>query len=341
MRTVTLGNTGIVVPQQSFGALPIQRVDDEYAVRLLNKAFDNGMRFFDTARMYTDSERKLGLAFRDIRDKVYIATKTGATTVDSFWADLETSLYNLQTDYVDIYQFHNPAFCPKPNDGTGLYEAMLEAKSVGKVRHIGVTNHRLNVATEAVLSGLYETLQFPFCYLASAEDLKLVTLCKENNVGFIAMKALSGGLITNARAACAWISQFDNVLPIWGVQKETELDEFLGYLRNPPVLDEPLQLEIDKDKAELSGSFCRACGYCMPCPMGIQINNCARMSQLIRRSPSKQWLTESNKEMMLNINNCIECGSCTSRCPYELDTPKLLKQNLIDYINILNGETLI
>lgn len=339
MLCVKLGSTGIVSPKNAFGALPVQRVSDDYAVMLLRKAYDNGITFFDTARMYTDSERKIGLALSDVREKICIATKTGATTVEGFESDLADSLKCLRADYIDIYQFHNLPFCPKPGDGTGLYEAMLKAQAEGKIKHIGFTNHRPSVAEEAVLSGLYETLQFPFCYLATETDMRLVNLCKERNVGFIAMKGLSGGLLTNSAAAYAWMAEYDNVLPIWGIQRESELDEFLAYNNDPPSMSGDIKALIEKDRKELLGSFCRACGYCMPCPVGIVINNCARMSQLIRRSPSAQWLSESSKAMMLNIENCIECGSCSSKCPYGLDTPKLLKQNLKDYINILEGKT--
>ena len=160
--------------------------------------------FLITARFYTDSEEKLGEAFEGMREKVYIATKTAAANADEFWEQLGISLHNLRTDYIDIYQFHNPSFCPKPGDGTGLYEAMLEAKAQGKIRHIGITNHRMSVAEEIIESGLYETLQFPFCYLATDREKALVQGCKEKNIGFIAMKALSGGLITNSAAAYAF-----------------------------------------------------------------------------------------------------------------------------------------
>ena len=201
MSMVTLGSTGICVNKNGFGALPVQRVTKEDAVYLLRKAYDGGIRFFDTARAYSDSEEKLGAAFEKMREKVFISTKTMAKDVEGFWKDLETSLSLLKTDYIDIYQFHNPSFCPKPGDGTGLYEAMLEAKAQGKIRHIGITNHRMSVAEEIIESGLYETLQFPFCYLATDREKALVQGCKEKNIGFIAMKALSGGLITNS-AAC-------------------------------------------------------------------------------------------------------------------------------------------
>lgn len=339
MQTVTLGRTGIVAQKNGFGALPIQRVSADYAGMLLKKALAAGVNFFDTARSYSDSEEKIGLALSQDREKFYLATKTPSTTVEGFWQDLETSLRLLKTDYIDVYQFHNPAFCPKPGDGTGLYEAMLEAREQGKIRFIGITNHRLRVAEEAAASGLYDTLQFPFCYLATDRDIALVNLCKEKGVGFISMKGLSGGLITNAAAAYAWQASFDNALPIWGVQREEELDQFLSFIENPPAMEDPeIQATIEKDRKELIGNFCRACGYCMPCPAGIVINQCARMSQLIRRSPSAGWLTPESQAMMRKINDCLECGQCKSKCPYGLDTPTLLKQNLEDYENILAGK---
>lgn len=338
MVQVTLGTTGITVEKNSFGALPIQRISKAEAVKLLRKAYEHGVTFFDTARFYTDSEEKVGEAFQGMREKVYIATKTGATTVEAFWKDLHTSLNNLQTDYIDIYQFHNPSFCPKPEDGSGLYEAMLEAREKGMVRHIGITNHRLHVAREAVESGLYETLQFPFCYLATEKDLEIVEACKEKHMGFIAMKALSGGLITNSAAAYAFLAQYDHVLPIWGVQRESELDEFLSYIDNPPTMTEEIKAVIEKDRTELLGEFCRGCGYCMPCPVGIEINNSARMSLMIRRAPQAAQLTPEWQEKMLLIEKCLHCGQCSAKCPYGLDTPALLQKNLQDYKEILAGK---
>ena len=294
--------------------------------------------FFDTARFYTDSEEKIGYALSDVRDKIYIATKTAAQNADDFWKDLNTSLNNMKTDYIDIYQFHNPSFCPKPNDGTGLYEAMLEAKAQGKIRFIGLTNHRLAVAQEAIDSVLYDTIQFPFCYLATDKDIAIVENCKKNNLGFIAMKGLSGGLISNSAAAYAFMAQYDNVLPIWGVQRMSELNEFLSYNTNPPSVTSEIKELIDNDRKMLAGEFCRGCGYCMPCPVGIEINNCARMSLLLRRSPSELQLTPAVQAKMKKIENCLHCNQCKSKCPYGLDTPKLLEENYKDYVEILNGK---
>ena len=301
MRRITLGRTGINVNANGFGALPVQRVSLSDAVYLLQKAFYNGIDFFDTARYYTDSEVKLGTAFEHIRDRITIATKTGAQNAEEFWKDLETSLKNLRTDHVDIYQFHNPAFVPMPGDGSGLYEAMLEAKKQGKIRFIGITNHRIALAEQAVDSGLYDTLHFPFSYLASEREIALVKKCEEKNIGFIAMKALSGGLINNSAAAYAFMAQYSGVLPIWGIQREKELDEFISYQDNAPRLSGELLALIEHDKAELAGEFCRGCGYCMPCPAGIEINNCARMSLMLRRAPWQEYTTPVWHEKMAKI----------------------------------------
>ena len=338
MVNVTLGSTGICVNKNGFGALPIQRISKNAAVSLVRRAYDGGMRFFDTARFYTDSEEKLGEAFEGIRGQVFLATKTTALTEKEFWKDLETSLGNLKTEYVDLYQFHNPPFCPRPGDGSGLYEAMRKAKEQGKVRHIGITNHRLQVAHEAIDSGLYETLQFPFCYLSTEHELELVEKCRAANMGFLAMKGLSGGLLTNSAAAYAYMSQFEHVLPIWGIQRENELDEFLSYIKNPPEMTEEMRAVIEKDKEELGSDFCRACGYCMPCPVGIEINTCARMSQLIRRSPSHLQLTPEVQEKMKKVEECRHCGACKKKCPFGLDTPALLEKNYRDYQEILAGK---
>ncbi len=335
MEKVILGRTGICVQKNGFGALPVQRVSLNEAKIILRKAYENGIQFFDSARAYSDSEEKIGLALSDVRENIYISTKTMATTVQAFWEDLETSLKMLKTDYIDIYQFHNPSFCPKPGDGTGLYEAMLEAKNQGKIHYIGLTNHGWKVAKEAIESDLYDTLQFPFSYLASEKEEELVRLCEEHNVVFICMKALSGGLITRSDIAYAYLLQYKNALPIWGIQKESELDEFISYQKQAPVLTKDIEEIIQHDRKELAGQFCRGCGYCMPCPQGIIINQCARMSLMLRRAPAENWLLEKWQAEMNKIKDCIHCGKCMTHCPYGLNTPELLQKNYEDYQTFL------
>lgn len=342
MHDITLGSTGITVVQNCFGALPIQRRDKETAVKILRRAYEGGMRLFDTARAYTDSEEKLGEALKIYpRESYYITTKTTAKTPEGFWKDLETSLEKLQTSYIDVYQFHMVKQCWKPGDGSGMYECMEEAKKQGKIRHIGVTTHLVQIAEEIIESGLYETLQYPMSYISLDREIDLVGKCKEKNMGFICMKSLAGGLLTNTEAMTAFVSQFDNAAPIWGIQKEEELEEWLSYMDKEVSMTEEIRSFIGKEKKELSGDFCRGCGYCLPCPVDIEINNSARMSQLIRRSPSEGYLSPTWQEKMMRIESCLHCYQCASRCPYGLDTPKLLEKNLEDYKKILSGEVKI
>ena len=244
---------------------------------------------------------------------------------------LETSLNMLKTEYVDIYQFHNPPFCPAPGDESGLYDAMLEAKAQGKIRHIGITNHRLDIALEAAGSGLYETIQYPVSYLSTPGELELVQLCADRSIGVIAMKALSGGLITDSAAAYAFLMQFDNVIPIWGIQRDSELDEFISYQSDPPVLDERARRVIELDAAELSGDFCRGCGYCLPCPAKINIPISARMPELMKRSPKSFFFSELARESMARVDDCTNCGHCKQQCPYGLDAPRLIRDSLEEY----------
>ena len=309
MKQIVLGKTGIVVPQNGFGALPIQRVSKETAVKILRKAYSGGMRFFDTARGYSDSEEKLGEAFGTgfvDREKIIITSKTHAKTPEVFWRDLETSLGLLKTDYIDVYQLHN-------------------------------VQHKLEVAKEVIRSGLYETLQYPYSYLSMDKETAMMQECLAAGMGFICMKALAGGLITRSDAAMAFVSQY-NIVPIWGIQREKELDEWLSYMDNTPELTPEMKEYIAKEKRELGGDFCRGCGYCMPCTVGIKINNCNRMSLLLRRAPSKNWLSEEWQANMKQIESCVDCGKCMEKCPYELNIPVLLRKNYEDYKKVLAGE---
>jgi len=333
-----LGKTNLEVNKIGFGALPIQRRNMNDSIAILNKAYESGIDFYDTARFYTDSEEKLGKAFENVRSEIYLASKTAAETPEDFWKDLETSLKELRTDYLDLYQHHNISFCPK--EGDEMAKAMLEAKEEGLIKHIGITTHKITIAHEALDSGLYETLQYPFSYISGDEELKLVEKCKELDVGFIAMKAMGGGLLKNAKASFAYMNQFDNVLPIWGIQHMSELEEFLSFPSDLHV-DDVLKADIEEDKKELGDNFCRGCGYCMPCPEGINISLCARMSLWIRRFPTEPNMDEKTQETMKKTLDCIECYACVDNCPYELDIPQLLKENYEDYQNVLTGKTKI
>lgn len=327
MEYVELGRTGLKVSRTSFGALPIQRINFEEAKALLMKAYENGVNFFDTARAYSDSEEKIGYALSHVREKIIIATKTASGNTKAIRNDLEKSLQALKTDYIDLYQFHTPKELPSEE----LYEQMLQFKKEGKIRFIGLTNHSMKVVEEAVESGLYDTIQFPFSSLSDERDVNLVRTCKERNIGFIAMKAMSGGLIQNVPANFGGIRQFENVVPIWGIQKESELDEFIALENNPPTYNEELQKTIQKEKEALGGKFCRGCGYCKPCPVDIPLDFACRMDLLLRRAVTKNFVTEEWQEIMGRIEKCTMCKACAKRCPYGLVPYDIIKEQLSYY----------
>lgn len=335
MRTITLGKTGLKTKNIGFGALPIQRTTKHESKKILQKAYENGINFYDTARAYTDSEEKIASALKKVRENIIIASKTQTETTEKFWNDLETTLKNLKTDYIDLYQLHNIQNIPQPGDKAGLYDALTDAKNQDLIKHIGVTAHKHDIALQAIESDLYETLQYPFSYLTGKTELQIVQKTLQKGMGFIAMKAMAGGLIHNSKAAYAYMNQYPQVLPIYGIQKEEELDQFLQHDQEQVVMDKQLEQEISQDRKELSGNFCRGCGYCQPCPEEITINLAARMSLWIRRFPTEPFLTQEYQDLMEKTQNCTECGACIKKCPYELNIPELLKENYTDYQNIL------
>ena len=332
MRKVILGRSGLEVTKPAFGALPIQRADMDTAVAILRRAWEGGIRYFDTANAYTDSEAKLGEALQIYpRESYVISTKSGGKDGKTVTKHIDESLRRLRTDYIDLFQFHFVQEMPDFEDPEGMYAAALEAKAAGKIRHIGVTAHNIELAFQLVETGRFETMQFPFSYISGEKEKELVRLCAEKNVGFIAMKGLAGGLLTNARACHAFMAQYPNVAPIWGIQRMQELEEWLAVAEEDPQLDDALRAAIEKDRAELCGSFCRGCGYCEPCPAGIEIHTCARMNMLLRRSPWKPLLSPAVREKMHKIEECLHCGNCASKCPYGLDASELMVHMLEDY----------
>ena len=332
MKKIRLGKTELMVTSPAMGCLPVQRCSVDEGVKLLRAAYEGGIRYCDTANMYTDSEYKMGLALSDVRDKIVISTKSAARTKEGVLAHIENSLKMLKTDYIDLFQFHQVPELPDASDPNSYYAAAVEAKERGWIRHIGITTHSIDVAEQSILCGDYETLQFPFSYISSDRDLALAEKCKAADMGFIAMKGLAGGLLgPNARACHAFMNCYDNVVPIWGIQSAEELAQWLALAEEDPHMDEAISAVIAADRQQLSGSFCRSCGYCMPCTVGIEIRNCARMDMLLRRSPWQPYMSDEWREKMNKINDCLDCGLCASRCPYGLDTPSLLKYMLKDY----------
>ena len=336
MKSIIFGKTGLSVSRTGFGCIPIQRISYEESTSLLRRAYEGGVTLFDTAASYTTSEERIGIALHHMREKIILCTKSAPFAPEKLMKNIDNSLKMFKTDYIDIFQLHNPDSVPQPGGEDGVYDCLLKAKELGKIRHIGITSHSKDRAKEAVLSGNYETLQYPFSYLSSDEELALVQLCKQRDIGFLAMKGLCGGLLSNAKAAFTYIRQFENVVPIWGIQKMNELEEFLSYEESEPVLDSAMKNDIEADKTKLSGNFCRCCGYCLPCAVGIPINNAARISFLLGRTVKENFLTPQWQDNMRLIDSCTNCGLCKSRCPYGLDVPALLKKQQKEFFKILN-----
>ena len=336
MEKIRLGKTEIMASKIGFGCLPLQRRPMDEVIKLLRKAYDSGINYFDTARMYSDSEEKIGAALSEVRNHIYLATKSHHFTAEGILEDLDTSLRLMKTDHVDVLQVHNPPFCPKPGGEDGVYDAMLRAKKEGKLLHIGITNHREHVAREAIESGLYDLLQFPFAYLSSESEFKLKDDCLAADMGFVAMKPFGGGVLTDGGAVYHFFSTQKDVLPIYGMQHMWELEQMLGFLDNPPSEADAAPV-IAADKAQLKGNFCRSCGYCLPCPMGIRVDMVMRSYYNLRRMPVSQLMNEEWRQMMEDTKLCIGCGACSSRCPYELDPPSRLPELYEDYMEHWNS----
>ena len=332
MKYITLGSTGMKVSRTAFGALPLQRCTMDDAVRILRRAFDGGINFFDTARAYSDSEDKLGEAFEGVRKEIYIATKSQATTPEGIRSDVETSLGKLRTDYVDIFQFHN--FMPSDE----CMDAVLSLKAKGMINHIGLSLHAMETAYKAVGLGVFETLQYPFSCLSSEEEVELVRTCEKTGIGFIAMKAMAGGLIREVEANFAFIRDVGAVTPIWGIQRMEELEQFIELENHDIELTDEHRKLIEMERAALLQRFCRGCGYCLPCDAGIEINFSARMDLLLGRAVYQNFITPQWQEKMSRIENCVECGKCIERCPYNLDAPSMLKYQLKYYRDYIDGK---
>lgn len=335
MDTMRLGRTDLIISRTGFGALPIQRVDFDTARSILRRAYEAGITFFDTARGYPDSEEKIGYALADVRDDIVLATKIPPCGSAAFAETLQTCLTNLKTDHVDLLQLHLLREIPDPDDPHSCYAPLKEAQQKGMTRFVGATCHALDVALAAAHSGLFDTVQFPISAISNEDDLALIDICKQNDVGLIAMKALCGGLLTNARIAFAFFRQYENVVPIWGIQRLSELEEFLALENDPPALDEAMLAEIAGQRRELGDEFCRGCGYCLPCPAEIPVPMAARMAYVIRRLPAENFLTAEWQEKMRRIEDCTDCGHCRENCPYHLDPPALMKKMYQDYQTFL------
>ncbi|MBO7252812.1 MAG: aldo/keto reductase [Oscillospiraceae bacterium] len=322
-----LGKTGLEISRLGFGGIPIQRIDAEGTKVLMQQMLDAGINFIDTARGYTVSEEYLGYALEGIRDRFIIATKSMSRTKEAMAKDIDISLTNLRTDYVDLYQVHNatPAQLEQVVAPGGALEALLEAKAAGKIGHIGLTSHSMDTFKMALEMDWVETFMFPYNIVETHAE-KLIQACKEKNIGFICMKPLAGGAIEDATLALRYICGNDAVtVVIPGMAEEKELAQNLAAVNNTAPLTGEEKAAVLQIRSALGTNFCRRCNYCQPCVQGINISACFLFEGYLSRYGLGDWAKERYATMAVSASDCIGCGACESRCPYNLPIREMLK----------------
>lgn len=323
------GKTGLKVSEVGFGCIPIIRLNTDEAVQVLRHAFERGITLYDTANAYKDSEYKIGKALSDVRSQIVIATKTQRRDATGVVEHLENSLRMLKTDYIDLYQLHQVSqekdweAITGPN---GALEAVVKAKEQGKIRHIGITSHSLSMAIKLVKTELFETVMFPFNFIEDAAKDELNVVAESLNIGIFAMKPFAGGVIDNATLAFKFLRQHSNVVPIPGFDSVAGVDEILALYEQPNTVNDTDITLMNKYKDEVGRQFCRRCEYCQPCPQGVMITP-AMGYPIVAKRMSPAVSVDFSKKAMETVSQCIDCGICKTKCPYELPIPEILKKN--------------
>jgi uncharacterized protein len=327
MRYIPLGKTGLTISEAGFGGIPIIRLDEDTAVKVLQRAYDSGVTFYDTANAYKDSEKKIGRALADYREEIVIATKSFLRDEKGVSEHLDNSLRMLKTDYVDIYQFHQVA---QEKDWEaiigpgGAMEAVVRGKKEGKIRHIGVTSHNIDMALKLVKTGLFETIQFPFNFIEVAAKNELHVAARERGMGILVMKPFAGGVIDNAELAFKFLRQYPDVVPIPGFDSLESVDQVISFFDEPNKVTDDDQKLMEKYRLELGKEFCRRCEYCQPCSQGVLITS-AMGYKIVAARMSAKVAAEFCRAAMESVPQCTECRECIDRCPYELPIPEILK----------------
>ncbi len=321
-----LGKTTLKVQRVGFGGIPIQRITQEETNSVINELMNQGVNFIDSARGYTISEEYIGNAIEGTRDKWVLATKSMSRTYDAMMKDVETSLNNFKTDCIDLYQLHNVKISEYESifEKGMAYEALLECKKQGKIKHIGITSHSLDAIKEAVYSDKFDTIQFPYNIVEDQAD-EIFREAHKRNIGVIVMKPLAGGAITDGKLAIKYIlskEYIDVVIP--GMDSTNQVIENTSVLRDLNLKDEDNK-KIEEIRSLLGSRFCRRCEYCMPCPVGINIPMNFLLEGYYTRYNLKEWAKERYRDISVKPSECIECGKCEAKCPYNLPIREMLK----------------
>ncbi len=344
MEQRSLGATGLTIKRVGFGGIPIQRISEVEAIRVVRKSYESGINFFDTARVYTNSEEKIGKALNTVRDEVVLSTKTVKRTKEGLLEDLNTSLKMLQTDRIDLYQLHMVSKAEEWRQicsNGGALEGLYEAKKMGKIDHIGITSHNPELLVDILKEDIFETIMIQFNYLTPNAIDELLPLCRKKNIGVIAMKPMGGGALSDKKTALKYAlnnRDIDVVIP--GMMSENEVMENIEIGSANAVMTEYDFNVINKDKVELGNEFCRACDYCKPCPQGISISFVLRAEkQLIKLSGWSPRFEKQIPEENKKISSCLKCGDCERRCPYELPIRELLPKKIESLMRLYESKT--
>lgn len=340
-----LGRTGLRVNAIGFGGIPIQRVSEEKAIRVVRRCYELGINYFDTARGYTTSEERIGKALQGVRDEVILATKSHARTKKELLENLEMSLANLRTDHIDVYQLHNVSSeeaWGKITSPDGALEGLYEARDAGRAKHIGVTSHSPELLTKIVEEEIFETAMIPFNYLATEPEKRLLPLCRRKGVGTVIMKPFGGGAFSDANTALKYVlanKAVDIVIP--GMMSEAEVEENVRVGGEDLALTDLELKVIEGDRVRLGNQFCRSCDYCQPCPQGIPISFVLRAEAgMLRRMGWTEGIIRQTREAEPKVATCLKCGICESRCPYKLPIKELLPQKMSSLMKRLDEKSI-
>ena len=331
MEKLRFGRTELMVSKVALGGIPIMRISKTEATRLIHEIIDLGINFFDTANGYADSEEKFGEGIKEMkREDIIIATKSMADDKKTFNEHLDLSLKRLGVDYIDIYQLHNvtskarwdAVYAPG-----GAMEGLEEAVKAGKVRFPGISVHNIAMAMEHMKTGRFDVVQLPFNYIDHAAANEAIPLAKKLDMGFLVMKPMGGGTFDNAGLAFRFLMSYNGILPIPGIEKIEEIREIISVVEKNEPLSEEDKKEIEKQRIEFGSSWCHRCDYCLPCPQGVHISMILWIKSFFKRMTVQRARSFTGPSVE-KARTCLKCGSCVSRCPYDLDIPSLLKESI-------------